>query len=308
MKKVIWLLILMVMVTSLQAQERTRPINPSIDSMLPASPSTYLTDMAGVVRNPTLVNERLRFLKDSLKLSLVAVTMKSTGRFEPSEVAREIGRYWLVATKDSIGSELRNTGGVILLVIDSHKCRVEVATGSEGYVTDSRAANLCRDAAPMFKAGAFDQGIVSIANGFAEYHVASISPKALITSPAEPKWPLWLLMLINAVIFGIILYRIFHKQEEYFSTEDLITRYEPPVQVHTPMTTSRTYYTEPVKSSAPVEQSTTHYVPPVSSRSDDDSYRRSTHDSGFNSSPSSDTSWSSGGSDSFSGGGGGSDW
>jgi uncharacterized protein len=153
------------------AQPRTRPLDAKLDSLIPARPADYLTDVAGVVRDPNLVNARLRSIHDVDRLSLVAVTLPSIHDRAIEDVAREIGRKWKVATADdTIGAAVRNTGGVILVVTDIHKCRIEVATGSEGYMTDARAGDACRAAAPKFKAGDFGGGIVSIANAFDAFH------------------------------------------------------------------------------------------------------------------------------------------
>ncbi len=142
-----------------------------VSKYVPPVPTTYVTDSAGVLKNHAEVNSRLQFIRDSLQLSLVAVTLPTIGDHSPADVAREIGRTWKVATaNDTIGSVIRNTGGVILLVIDSRDCRVEVAAGSEGYLTDARAGRLCRTAADYFRRGDFDGGILYIANEFAVYH------------------------------------------------------------------------------------------------------------------------------------------
>jgi uncharacterized membrane protein YgcG len=170
------LLLVLAVATSVPAQERTKILKPAIDSLFPDAPTGHLTDLAGLVKDHSRVNGHLATLRDSLKLNLVAVTLPNTGRFQPDEVALEIGRKWMVAlANDTIGAATRNTGGVILIVRDSRQCRIEVATGSEGYLTDSRAADLCRDARQSFRAGDFDSGIIGIANGFAARHVESLN-------------------------------------------------------------------------------------------------------------------------------------
>jgi uncharacterized membrane protein YgcG len=191
--------------TSMQAQERTHILDPKLDSLFPDQPTSYLTDVTGKVTNPDIVNARLRDIREKDSLSLVAVVLPTTGDRAVEDVAREIGRKWLVAQKAEIGNVERNTGGVILLVLDSHKCRIEVATGSEGYMTDGRAADACRNARDNFRAGAFGDGIISIANEFDAAHkgetavAAAVKPTEPVT-PDEP-WPWgWILGIGGAIL------------------------------------------------------------------------------------------------------------
>jgi uncharacterized membrane protein YgcG len=194
--------------TSMQAQERTHILDPKLDSLFPDQPTSYLTDVTGKVTNPDIVNARLRDIREKDSLSLVAVVLPTTGDRAVEDVAREIGRKWLVAQKAEIGNVERNTGGVILLVLDSHKCRVEVATGSEGYMTDGRAADACRNARDNFRAGAFGDGIISIANEFDAAHKGETAVAAAVkpTEPATPDepWPWGWILGIGSAILAIL--------------------------------------------------------------------------------------------------------
>lgn len=205
--------------TSMQAQERTHILDPKLDSLFPDQPTSYLTDVTGKVTNPDIVNARLRDIREKDSLSLVAVVLPTTGDRAVEDVAREIGRKWLVAQKAEIGNVERNTGGVILLVLDSHKCRVEVATGSEGYMTDGRAADACRDARDNFRAGDFGGGIISIANEFDAAHKGETAVAADV-KPTEPApstpfpWGIWLTVMGVVVAIGSGLVIWSNKEEE----------------------------------------------------------------------------------------------
>jgi len=219
---------LMIVASSLMAQERTRPLNPSIDSLFPSRPTAYLTDMANIVRNATEVNTRLAVIRGSNQLSLVAVTLPSLGRFDVADVAREIGRSWMVATRnDTAGAAVRNTGGVILISMSPRKCRVEVATGSEGYMTDMRAANACRNAVAALRAGDFGNGIISIANEFVRYHNEELADQAAArVEAARPKPPFpWNAVITIVFVLTIlclpILYVLNKRQKELDAREAL---------------------------------------------------------------------------------------
>jgi uncharacterized membrane protein YgcG len=198
--------------------EGARFLNAHIDSLIPAT-GNYLTDLTGTVKNPEAVTRRLAEIREKDTLSLVAVVMKTTGDRDEADVAREIGRLWAVATKAELGSATRNTGGVILIVQDRRKCRVEVAIGSEGYMTDSHAGDACRDAAPLFAAGRFGDGIIQIANTFDEYHrgslaAAAVAAKTIGADSVELPFP-WgtYLTFMLVVIAGIVGLGIYYARE-----------------------------------------------------------------------------------------------
>lgn len=187
------------------AQERQYTLDAHLDSLFPDQPTSYLTDVSGKVTNADDVNARLKQIRETDSLSLVAVVLNTTGDRAVEDVAREIGRKWLVAQKAEIGNVVRNTGGVILLVLDSHKCRVEVARGSEGYMTDGRAADACRNARDNFRAGAFGDGIISIANEFDGYHKQELVEAAKPKVPERPiDWGATILLIVS-IVSGIVL-------------------------------------------------------------------------------------------------------
>ncbi|MDB5194004.1 MAG: hypothetical protein JWN50_18 [Parcubacteria group bacterium] len=190
-----------------EAQTRTKPLNPKIDALFPDSPKNFLTDLAHIVKDSDQVNARLKALRDSDRLNLVVVTLPTIGDESIDDVAREIGRKWMVATaNDTLGSAVRNTGGVILLVPSIRKCRVEVATGSEGYMTDSRAADACRAAADDFRANNFGAGFISIANTFAAYHKEELAREAEARLPKTPSQPIpWIPILGWLAAIGLPL-------------------------------------------------------------------------------------------------------
>lgn len=289
----------------------------NIRSLFPERPKTYLTDLAGVVNNPGQVNDQLKTIRDSLKLSLVAVTFKTIGDYAVEDVAREIGREWKVATaNDTIGAAIRNTGGVIVLVLDTHKCRIEVATGSEGYLTDLRARNLCVSARPEFRSGQFGDGIIKIAHGFAQYHTEELASasKPITTSISPGHNPLFIILVALVVIVLIvgILVLISHfiaKTEE----EAFVPPSKPNIP-ETPFVPGPFFEQSPRTIIVPVIMPISESIGRSKKHEDDeeDDTRKSFHSSddsfSFGGDGSSDSDWSSGGSDSFSGGGGGSDW
>lgn len=118
-----------------------KPLNPKVAPLIPATPTGYLTDMAGVVKNPEEVNARLSYIRDSLKLSLVAVVLPTIGDLQPEDVALDIGRRWQVATANeyavhyklqAISRSLHNTKPIPLF--EDHVCMVFYWHPSEGTI------------------------------------------------------------------------------------------------------------------------------------------------------------------------------
>lgn len=202
------------------------PTNPKLDGIFPDRPTNHLTDVAGVVKNPAELNTALRGIQVRDTLQLAAVTLPTTRGYPVEDVAREIGRRWRVAQTDSIGAVLRNTGGVILIVMDSRDCRVEVARGSEGYMTDARAADACRSAAQYFRSGDFGGGILSIATTFAERHRQELERARVAALPPVPPKPFnwgffWLgfgLIGLSAVVL-VLLWRRHAEQDRQLRAE-----------------------------------------------------------------------------------------
>jgi uncharacterized membrane protein YgcG len=218
MRKVLWLFALLFMTVSVSAQEPHHILNPKIDSLFPESSNGFLTDVTNSVPNEGPVIVRLSSIAHTQKVHIVAVTLPTIKDYLPAEVATEIGRKWRVATKnDTLGAVTRNAGAVILLVMDKHQCFIATAIGTERYLTDATAADLCRDARPHFRTGDFGAGIISIANGIAakaqqEASVAAtVRPTKASSTPTDETsytWLWWALVIIGTIggVIGFIFW------------------------------------------------------------------------------------------------------
>jgi uncharacterized membrane protein YgcG len=211
MRKLFWLAALVLFGATANAQQ-SHILDPKIDSLFPEHQTNFLTDVTNSVSNPDAVNTRLAQIAAAEKVYLNAVTLPTIRDYRPAEVATEIGRKWRVANhNDSLGTVTRNAGAVILLVMDKHQCFIATAIGTEAYITDGTAGDLCRDARPHFRSGNFGAGIISIANGIASRAhqeaatVATVRPN----KPAESyswTWLWWVFgVLVVGGIFGLIV-------------------------------------------------------------------------------------------------------
>jgi len=113
-----------------------------------------------------------------------------------SEVSLQIGRQWKVGRFGQPGDPNRNAGVVILIVPKETnssgrgECRIEVGKGAEGYLTDSDAGAICREAvARYFRQGDYGGGTslvaVRVAQAFAAAYGFSLD--SALTAAVPPR-------------------------------------------------------------------------------------------------------------------------
>ncbi|MEO7367428.1 MAG: TPM domain-containing protein [Gemmatimonadaceae bacterium] len=87
---------------------------------------------------------------------IAIVTLPDLAGRDVADVALDIGRTWKVGKIGSPGDPTRNAGAVILLVPketnsdNRGRCFVLTGQGTEGFITDATAAEICREATPSF--------------------------------------------------------------------------------------------------------------------------------------------------------------
>src|SRR5690349_18531881 len=87
---------------------------------------------------------------------IAIVTPPDLAGRDVSDIALRIGREWKVGKIGNPGDATRNAGAVILVVpketsSDGHgHCWVATGQGTEGFITDATAAEICREATPGF--------------------------------------------------------------------------------------------------------------------------------------------------------------
>ena len=134
---------------------QTTPSGGAIAKFVPPlpTPASFIADERSV-----LTPEQRRALDDRIKavqqagLGDIAVAiLPNIGQYEPQQVAVEIYRTWKVGSVAAIGSAHRNIG-VLFLIVPKElapdkkgQCFILTGTGSEGLITDARAAAICRD-------------------------------------------------------------------------------------------------------------------------------------------------------------------
>jgi uncharacterized protein len=128
------------------------------DPQIPA-PKGYVNDFAGVIGADRAA--RIEALIDEVRAKsrgeIVVVTMADIGDKDVGQVALEIGRQWKVGAAAEVGDRARNTGTVILVVPKETSAdgrghiSIQTGNGVEGFITDSRAGNIRREAVPYLQ-------------------------------------------------------------------------------------------------------------------------------------------------------------
>jgi len=141
----------------------------AIDSLFPARPAGYVTDVARVLDAASVA--RLDALSARLRertgAEIATVVLPTIASYPPVDVAVAIGRAWGVGARADVGDARRNTGLVILLVppnpADENSGHIFISPGQglEGIVTDLQAGRTRDEMLPHLRAGRIGDGLVA---------------------------------------------------------------------------------------------------------------------------------------------------
>ena len=130
---------------------------------------------------------------------IAVVTLSDIGTRDVQDISLLIGRQWKVGKIGNPGDPTRNAGAVILLVPKETSkdgrghCFISTGTGTEGFITDADAGDICREATPMFRERDYSAGLELVtlrtAQAFArEFNftldTALVAPPVVSTQPA----------------------------------------------------------------------------------------------------------------------------
>ena len=140
-----------------------------VDSLFPARPTGYLTDVAGVVdaSSAAAIDSIALRLKTATGAEIAVVTLTTIGDRAASDVALAIGRAWGVGQAADIGDARRNAGLVLLVVPrregDPNSGHIFISTGQglEGVVTDAAAGRVREAMLPELREGQYGPGLVT---------------------------------------------------------------------------------------------------------------------------------------------------
>lgn len=120
--------------------------------VIPPANAAHMDQIAGEVRSKS-------------RGEMTVVTLSDIGDRAPADIALDIGRQWKVGKIGAPGDPTRNAGAVILVVPKETSsdgrghCFIATGQGTEGFITDGDAGDMCREAVPYFRARAYGTGI-----------------------------------------------------------------------------------------------------------------------------------------------------
>lgn len=138
----------------------------SQQAVIPA-PTGLVNDFANVIDEAT--ESRMTRIAEDVRTKsrgeMAIVTLPSIGDESIADVALRIGREWKLGKIGNPGDPTRNAGAVIVLVpketnADGRgRCFVATGQGTEGFITDATAGEICREATPAFRVGDYATGL-----------------------------------------------------------------------------------------------------------------------------------------------------
>jgi uncharacterized protein len=121
-------------------------------------PTGVVNDFAHVLDQATFdrITRIAEDVRNKSRGEIAVVTLSDVGNREAADVALQIGRQWKVGKIGNPGDPTRNAGAVILLVPKETnsdgrgRCFIATGQGTEGFITDATAGDICREATPAF--------------------------------------------------------------------------------------------------------------------------------------------------------------
>src|SRR5712692_1590555 len=122
---------------------------------LPPKPDRYVTDRAGVLKNPNALNEKLAdFERQTSDQILVYVDQHLPPDTTIEQMGSEAMRQW------GVGQKGKDNGAILFVFIADRKMRIEVGYGLEGSLTDAKSKRIIETVIkPKFRRGDYWAGI-----------------------------------------------------------------------------------------------------------------------------------------------------
>jgi uncharacterized protein len=156
---------------------------PAVTPPLPAQPSQYVVDLAGVLNAETRarLNARLKELEAATTAQVVVLTLNSLEGEPIDSFSHQTAVKW------GIGQKGKDNGVLLTVAVKDHKYRIEVGYGLESTLPDSLVGSLGRQyLVPNFRKGDFAGGIVAVVTALADKISGGKVSKTEEGSPPPP--------------------------------------------------------------------------------------------------------------------------
>ena len=188
------------------------------------APVGLVNDFAHVLDQSTIdhLTKIAEDVRTKSRGEMAIVTLPDLAGRDVADIALRIGREWKVGKIGAPGDPTRNAGAVILLVPketasdNRGRCFVATGQGTEGFITDATAGDICREATPYFMQRDYSSGMdlvtLRVAQRFAqEFNFALDTTLAPVTAPLRPSQksdgggiPPFVIFIIFFVILSIL--------------------------------------------------------------------------------------------------------
>ena len=131
---------------------------PAVTPPIPAHPSQYVVDLAGVLDASTQarLNAMLHDLEAKTTAQVVVLTLKSLDGEPIENFSHQTAVQW------GIGQKGKDNGVLLTVAVKDHKYRIEVGYGLESTLPDSLVGSIGRQyLVPNFRRGDYAGGIVA---------------------------------------------------------------------------------------------------------------------------------------------------
>ncbi len=140
----------------------------SVAGVLPKNfppPTGYVNDFAGVL-SPDARSRLDRIcsqLDSKAEAQIAVVTIHTLDGTDVADFAKELFNKW------GIGHKGTNRGVLVLLAVNDRKYRITVGYGLESSLTDAKAAEIGREAAPLLHVNDYDRGVSLLVDQVAQF-------------------------------------------------------------------------------------------------------------------------------------------
>jgi uncharacterized protein len=173
-------------------------------------PTDYVSDFAHVLSPQAIarIDQICSQLDHSQANAQIAVvTVKTLDGEDSADWANELETHWKMGKKD-VNREL-----MILLAVNDHKRRIEVASGLEGILNDAKVGDIGREMVPYLRQNDFDDAMLlavqQVGQVIADDAKVSLqgSDQAPLSQQADPR--IHRSNPLGGIIFFIIIFLIF---------------------------------------------------------------------------------------------------
>lgn len=215
MKRLIFLFTLFLSLIGLNAQPYTIQTVPNPKDISPS----YVSNPDGILSIEAVneLNQMLYTLEKKSEVQTAIVAIQSIGQADYTEFAYQLANYW------GIGKADKNTGLLLLLVLDERAVRIEVGNGLEGLLPDAVCEGILQDYMfPAFKAGDYDSGFLAATHYITQRLTQESALEELLLereyAPQRKGLNLLIVYLMVAflvlIVMDVFAYRLFNGRED----------------------------------------------------------------------------------------------